>query len=166
MKKVLIFLPFMFFNIFSFSQMFSYDVIQIVNKTPNKINKNLKFKSDNLNELINESLRLTLSDLSFNLKSKGNSNVDFLLKSKEAHCVGYSNYFNSILLNLVQNNNLKKIRIYHVRAKIKFCGINLHIIDKKEFKDHDVCVVYDDINKQKFIIDPSLSEIFGKIIVN
>jgi len=48
---------------------------------------------------------------------------------------------------------------------LKFLGANLHVINMKEFKDHDICVVYDNNTNKKYIIDPSLSEVFGKIII-
>ena len=143
---------------------FSYSILSTIDNTPQTLNKQVNFESNDLEDLIEESLEITKDDLSFSLKSSGNSNVNTLLKTKKAHCVGYANYFNSVLQQLIRKNKLKDIKISHVRAKVSFIGINLHIIDAKEFKDHDICVVYDLKNNKKYYVDPSLSEIFGNIV--
>jgi hypothetical protein len=152
-------------TIYIISNFFSYEEIFVVNSVPQNNFKNFNYKSKNIDDLIEESLDITLDELSFDLKSNYNSDVNKLNETHKAHCVGYSNYFNSVLHKLVVNNNLKNIKITHVRAKVKFLGVNLHIVDMKEFKDHDICVIYDNNTNKKYIVDPSLSEVFGKIII-
>ena len=166
MKKIILSVILICVTLSLMSQLFSYKELYTVDNTPQKINIKADFKSDNLEELINESLRITLRDLSFSLKSGNNSNVNDMYKTKKAHCVGYSNYFNSVLYSLIKYNKLEDIKISHVRAKVSFLGCNLHVINKKELKDHDICVIYDKKNNKKYIVDPSLSEVFGNIINN
>ena len=165
-KKTFFILCFIFLSSVFLSQVFSYKILYVVDKAPKKITKKINFKSQDLKNLIQQSLDITKEELSFNLSSKGNSDVNFLNKTKQAHCVGYSNYFNSILNNLLIYNNIKNVRIHHVRAKVNFLGMDLHFINMKEFKDHDICIIYDDRTNTKYIVDPSLSEIFGDIILN
>ena len=122
-------------------------------------------KAKNLDEAIEMALKITTNQLTFKLKSTGNTDVDYMMKSGQAHCVGYSNFYNAVLKSILTNSNIKDCKIYRVRAKVFFAGINLtSISDDPSFKDHDISMVIDNKNHVKYLIDPSLSEIMGSII--
>jgi len=122
-------------------------------------------KAKDLEEAIEMALKITTNQLTFKLKSTGNSDVDYLMKSGEAHCVGYSNFYNAVLKSILINSNIKDCKVYRVRAKVFFVGINLTAIsDDPSFKDHDISMVIDTRNHVRYLIDPSLSEVMGSII--
>jgi len=122
-------------------------------------------KAKSVDEAIEMALNITTNQLTFKLKSTGNSDVDYLMKSGQAHCVGYANLYNAILKSILINSNIRDCKIYRVRAKVFFVGINLtSISNDPSFKDHDICMVIDNKNHVKYLIDPSLSEVMGNIM--
>jgi hypothetical protein len=122
-------------------------------------------KANNLDEAIKMALKITTNQLTFKLKSSGNSDVNYLVKSGQAHCVGYANFYNAMLKSILINSNIKDCKIYRVRATVIFAGIDLtSISDDPSFKDHDISMVIDYKNNVKYLIDPSLSEVMGSII--
>lgn len=122
-------------------------------------------KAKNLDEAIEMALKITTNQLTFKLHSTGNSDVNYLMKSGQAHCVGYANFYNAMLRSILINSNIKDCKIYRVRAKVIFAGIDLtSISNDPSFKDHDISMVIDTENNVKYLIDPSLSEVMGSII--
>lgn len=122
-------------------------------------------KAKNLDEAIEMALKITTNQLTFKLKSTGNSDVNYLMKSGLAHCVGYANFYNAMLRSILLNSNITNCKIYRVRAKVIFAGMDLtSISNDPRFKDHDISMVIDTKNSIKYLIDPSLSEVMGSII--
>lgn len=148
----------------SCKDLFRYSKIEIV---PASISYNLQLSdtASTLEEAIPLALDITKSTLAFKLKSINNNDVVYLSDSKQAHCVGYSNFYNAILTSILINSNITNYKIYRVRAKVFFAGIEItSIIDNPSFKNHDISVVLDTKTNKQYIIDPSLSELFGNII--
>ena len=166
MKKIVLVFAIVFLVIASVScqHFFSYKPIEYFKTTTTGSYTDLK--AENLKQAMSMALDLTTNSLSFNLHSKNNSDVDYLLKSKEAHCVGYANVYNAYLKSILKNSNISGCKVYKVRAKVYVAGVNLTgISNDRSFKDHDVSMVEDTRTGYKYIIDPSLSEVFGNIIV-
>jgi len=44
-------------------------------------------------------------------------------------------------------------------------GINVHVFNSNSWKDHDVSIVKNNTTGDVYYVDPSLSEVFGDIIV-
>lgn len=125
-----------------------------------------ELKAKTLKQAMSMALGLTTNSLSFNIHSTNNSDVDYLLKSKKAHCIGYANVYNAYLKSILKNSNISGCKIYRVRAKVYFMGINLTgVSNDRNFKDHDVSMVEDTRTGYTYTIDPSLSEVFGNVII-
>lgn len=146
---------------------FSYKVICVINNKPQSFEQKVGYESNDLNSVMVYCLNKTKSDLSFSLYSKNNGSVKNITTSKVANCIGYTNYYNSMLSKCLSENKITDIEITHIRALIYMNGINLHqFSDDPSFKDHDISVVKNKKTGETFYVDASLSEIFGNIIVN
>ena len=146
---------------------FSYKVICVINNKPQSFEQKVGYESNDLNSVMVYCLNKTKSDLSFSLYSKNNGSVKSISTSKVANCIGYTNYYNSMLSKCLSENKITDIEITHIRALIYMNGINLHqFSDDPSFKDHDISVVKNKKTGETFYVDASLSEIFGNIIVN
>jgi hypothetical protein len=146
-------------------KLIDYRIIKIIDQHPQKINYNINYKVKDINKLINQALLITLNDLSFNLYSADNDNVNKIHQTQTANCVGYTNYFNSILNELLKENKVKNVKILHARVNVLMCNKNIHIIKDRSLKDHDISIVFDQNSGINYYVDPSLSEIFGNIII-
>lgn len=143
-----------------------YSIIRVIDSSPQNFSDNLEFRTNDLEDAIDYSLDCTLSDLSFVLKSKNNNSVSYISKTKEANCIGYSNYFNSVLSQVLEQNKIKNVEILHVRAKVLMNGFNVHsFFDDPSFKDHDISVIKDKQTGNTYYVDASLSEVMGDIII-
>jgi hypothetical protein len=145
--------------LFSFtvpSHLFDYKILRILNQ------KNIYGNSTrNIEPILSEVLSSTTSNLSFNLKS----NTDLVFKTKIGNCVGYAKYYNKLLSEKLKKENIGNITISHARAKVLFVGQNIHFSNSPSLKDHDISIVKNNTTGDVYYIDPSLSEVFGKIIV-
>ena len=130
--------------------------VQTINLSKDVLDKS---KSINFNEVLGHSLDITTDSLSFKLKSPGNMSTPKLVETKEANCVGYVTYYNSVLKALIKDNGFKNVKITHVRAQVFIWDINLtEILDDPSFKNHDVSIIYYD--NKTYVVDPSLSDFF------
>lgn len=111
--------------------------------------------------IIVQCLNNTTKDLTFKLKS----NSSQIEKTKIGNCIGYTKYFNKMLINELKGGNYGNITVTHVRAKVLMRGNSVHVINSNSLKDHDISVIYDKTNNKTYFVDPSLSEVFGNIIV-
>lgn len=118
-------------------------------------------KTKDIESIIVECLIETTNDLSFKLKSNS-SHVD---KTKIGNCVGYTKYFNKLFISKLNKNNYGNISVTHARVKVLIMGTNIHLINSKSLKDHDISVIYNKTDNKTYLVDPSLSEVFGNIIV-
>jgi len=167
MKKII--LPILILSVILMSftyNVFSYKVIKVIDSSPQKFTKNVNYKSNNLESIMTFCLNQTKSDLEFSLNSKQNNSVQYISKSKMANCIGYTNYYNSMLSKCLLENNIDYVEITHVRALVFMDGINMHqFTNDPSFKDHDISVVKNKKTGEVFYVDSSLSEMFGNIIV-
>lgn len=146
---------------------FTYKVINVIDKKPQSFGEKIDFKSDNLNSIMVYCLNKTKSDLSFSLYSKNNGSVTCIKTSKIANCIGYTNYYNSMLSRCLSENKITNVEITHVRALVYLNGVNLHqFSNDPSLKDHDISVIKDKKTGETFYVDASLSEVFGNIIVD
>ena len=144
----------------------NYKVISIIDSTPQSIKLQSEFISQEERSIFTEALAITKDNLSFSLNSKGNSNVNYINKTKVAHCVGYTNYYNAVLFEILKTNHISaNYKIQHARAKVIIGGIDLTgISTDPAFKDHDISVITNKKTGEIYYIDPSLSEVLGNII--
>lgn len=115
----------------------------------------------NLESFITESLETTKKDLTFDLKAK----TENMYKNKKAHCVGYTKYFNNLLIKKLKQNNVGNVVVYHARVKVFISGYCVNVKSSPSFKDHDISIIQDNNNGIKYYVDPSLSEVLGDIII-
>ena len=168
MKLLIIFAISVFAIIlFDFSrESISYTNIKVIDSDPQPYVGALNYRSHSSLDLMERALLITKNRLSFDLSSKGNSSVSKINLSNRAHCVGYANFYNSAVNHLFAKNGFRNYTIEHIRASVCFLGINLtNIIPDKRFVEHDVCRITNKLTGEVFIVDPSLSEIFGTLIV-
>jgi hypothetical protein len=145
---------------------FSFKILSIPDKNPQTINQKINFRSEDLMENIIFSLKKTKTDLSFSLNSKNNNNVNLLTQTKEANCIGYSNYYNAVLKKCLTQNKINNIQIYRARALVYCAGINMHMFSNNpSFRDHDISLIKNLKTNEVYYVDSSLSEVFGDIIV-
>lgn len=167
MKKI--FLPILILSVILMSftyNVFSYKVIKVIDSSPQQFTKNVNYKSNNLESIMTFCLNQTKNDLQFSLSSKQNNSVAYISKSKQANCIGYTNYYNSMLSKCLSENNIDYVEVTHVRALVFIDGINMHqFSNDPSFKDHDISIVKNKKTGEVFYVDASLSEMFGNIIV-
>lgn len=167
MKKII--LPILILSVILMSftcTVFSYKVIKVIDSSPQQFTKNVNYKSNNLESIMTFCLNQTKNDLEFSLHSKENNSVPYIAKSKLANCIGYTNYYNSMLSKCLLDNNIDYVEITHVRALVYMDGINMHqFSDDPSFKDHDISVIKNKKTGEVYYVDASLSEMFGNIIV-
>jgi hypothetical protein len=145
--------------LFSFtlpSHLFNYKILHVINqeKIYGKPTQNIKL-------ILSEVLSSTTDDLSFKLKSK----TDLVFKTKVGNCVGYTKYYNKLLKEKLKRDGIGNITISHARAKVLFVGQNIHFSNLPSLKDHDITIVKNNTTGDVYYVDPSLSEVFGSIIV-
>ena len=134
----------------------SYKIIKKIEVT-NLYGKNKK----DVEPVIIECLNKTTKDLTFKL----NSNSSQVEKTKIGNCIGYTKYFNKMLISKLDSGDYGNIVVTHVRAKVLMMGKSVHVINSNSLKDHDISVIYDKTNNKTYFVDPSLSEVFGNIII-
>lgn len=157
MKKIGLILITVFLFSFTFpSQLFDYKILRVLNQ--NKVYGN---STRNIEPILSEVLSLTTKELSFNLKSK----TDLVFKTKVGNCVGYTKYYNKVLSEKLKKESIGNITISHARAKVIVVGQNIHFFNSPSLKDHDISIVKNNNTGEVYYIDPSLSEVFGNIIV-
>jgi hypothetical protein len=138
------------------NQLISYKLLFHVNKT-----ELIGTKKVNVDSLILSSLNDTKEDLSFDLNAKTKD----LCTTKKAHCVGYTKYFNTILIKRLKLKNAGNVIVYHSRVKVLISGQNIHFTTSPSLKDHDISIIKDKNNGVIYYVDPSLSEVFGNVII-
>ena len=141
---------------FSFPMTISYKVLKVINKTTVS-GKN----TNNLRSILQNTLDETTSELSFDLGSKTSE----VYKTKKANCVGYTVFYNNLLVKKLKEKNIGNVQISHVRAKVYYMNINLHVINSKSLKDHDISVVKNLTTDETYYVDASLSEVLGQLII-
>lgn len=118
-------------------------------------------RKNDIEPIILQSLNQTKNELTFKLDSK-TADVE---KTKVGNCVGYTKYFNKVLISKLNEKNYGNITVKHARAKVLFMGKNVHVIKSNSLKDHDISVIHNITTNKTYFVDPSLSEVFGNIIL-
>lgn len=116
---------------------------------------------EDIEPIVVECLNNTINDLSFKL----NSNNSHIEKTKVGNCIGYTKYFNKMLISKLKDNDYGNITVTHVRAQVLMMGESVHLINNNSLKDHDISVIHNKTDNKTYFVDPSLSEVFGNIIV-
>jgi hypothetical protein len=138
------------------NRLFNYKILSVINQE-----KIYGKSTQDLEPILCDILVLTKSDLSFQLKSKTN----LVFKTKVGNCNGYTKYYNRLLSEKLKKDNIGNITISHARVKVLFIGQNIHFSKSPSLKDHDISIVKNITTGDVYYIDPSLSEVFGNIIV-
>ena len=118
-------------------------------------------KVKNIKPILYEVLNNTTDDLSFSLHSK----ISDIKTLKKANCVGYTKYYNQKLIEKLRKDGIGNIKVSHARVKILIFNVNIHVFNSNSWKDHDVSVIKNETTGEVYYVDPSLSEVFGDIIV-
>lgn len=138
------------------SNLFDYKILHVLQQ-----NKSVGNSFVDIEPILSDVVTLTTNELSFKLKS----NTDLVFKTKVANCVGYTKYYNKLLLEKLNDRNVGNITVSHARAKVLFVSQDIHFFDTPSLRDHDISIVKNNMTGDVYYIDPSLSEVFGKIIV-
>jgi hypothetical protein len=138
------------------NRLFNYKILSVINQE-----KIYGKSTQDLEPILCDILVLTKNDLSFQLKSKTN----LVFKTKVGNCNGYTKYYNRLLSEKLKKDNIGNITISHARVKVLFIGQNIHFSKSPSLKDHDISIVKNITTGDVYYIDPSLSEVFGNIIV-
>jgi len=157
MKKVLlIFVSLFFLSTTLPTESLDYKIIKVISSQ-----SVTGGKDGDIEKIITSVLNKTKNDLSFNLYSDSNK----VEMTKTANCVGYTKYFNKYLISKLKESKRGYITVSHVRAKVLIFGNDVHFIKSRSLKDHDISVIEDKTNNKTYFVDPSLSEVFGNIII-
>jgi hypothetical protein len=138
------------------SRLFDYKILSVISRE--KVNGK---STQDLEPILSEILVSTKNDLSFQLKSK----TSLVFKTKVGNCVGYTKYYNRLLSKKLKGKNIGNIEISHARVKVFFIGQDIHLSNSPSLKDHDISIVKNITTGDVYYVDPSLSEVFGNIIV-
>ncbi|MCL5246605.1 hypothetical protein M4I21_12340 [Cellulophaga sp. 20_2_10] len=143
-----------------YTQVKTRNNISLTNKTLTKsIDKELKNKILNIDEIIELSNQITSKKLSFTF-GKASSNPNLVHGVTKANCIGYSALFNSIGNYIIAKQKMTDTYEFeHLVAKLDFFGIDVHkAFNSPFFKDHDYNEVkFKKTGESKFV-DPSLSD--------
>ena len=118
-------------------------------------------KVENIKPILYDVLDNTTDELSFSLHSK----ISDIKTRRKANCIGYTKYYNSKLIEKLKENGIGNITISHARVKILMFNVNVHVFNSNSWKDHDVSIVKNNTTGDLYYVDPSLSEVFGDLIV-
>jgi len=116
-------------------------------------------KPTDINDIINLSLGLTSDGLNFR-EAKNDNDPNKLVKSKNAHCVGYSAFFSTTCNYLLTKYDYadswtSKALI----GQIYFCGTNIHrYFNSAFFKDHDFNSIENKQTGEKYFVDPTVND--------
>jgi hypothetical protein len=166
MKKIIIPTLILVFLLINIRHFFSYNEIRVIPTRQNSLTLKEDIKTNDIEDIVELALGITKDKLSFSPFSKNNLDVDYLDKSGKAHCWGYAAYYNAVLKRLLKSNNIHNVEIKHVRAKTHLFGFNLHqFFTHRGLIDHDISVITNKTTGEKIYVDPSLSEVFGNIII-
>jgi hypothetical protein len=122
-------------------------------------NKTVSFKPSNINDIIEISLRLTSNRLTFR-EAKNDSDPNQLIRTKYAHCVGYSAFFSATCNYLLNKFGFADNWISEpLIGQINFCGTNIHQFFKSSFfKDHDFNRIINKKTGEVYFVDPTIND--------
>lgn len=156
-RILLTFLVASFFMVyFGMKKVISFQDIQTISSTTLMGNEVVS-----IDDIIYQTLSETTSKLTFKLKSDSYK----VSKTLEGNCVGYTMFYNDMLVNKLRDKGYGNITVSHVRAKVHVMGVNIHMVDYKPLIDHDVTMVKNNTTNETYIIDASLSEVFDDIVI-
>ena len=113
----------------------------------------------NVEDIIELALSITSQQLHYTT-GRNDNNPNMLVASRKAHCVGYAAFFATACNFLFEKHNLAGTwtatsqigQIYFLRTNIHSC------FNSSFFKDHDFVTIENKINRQKFAVDPTVSD--------
>jgi hypothetical protein len=124
-------------------------------------NKTIYFKPAGINEIIKMSLQLTSDQLKFRV-AKNENDPNILIKTKRAHCIGYSAFFSATCNYLLNKFGFAENWTSEpLIGQIYFCGTNVHQYFKSSFfKDHDFNSITNRKTGEKYFVDPTVNDYF------
>lgn len=116
---------------------------------------------DSIDNIIQNALKKTSSDLSFTF-NKCHSEVNHLVESKEANCIGYAGFLSAVVRYKLDRSKLdKQWKVHHKVGKIYFLNENINkYFDSNFFKDHDFVTVENTETKEVIAIDGTVYDYF------
>jgi hypothetical protein len=130
------------------------------NKLANCINTSVEtLKAPQIEQIIEVSLSITSKQLNFTA-DKNHINPNQLIKSKTAHCVGYSTFFATTCNYLLKKYKLSENWIAKPQiGQIYLFGINIHnFFDSPFFKDHDFVTIENKTTGEIVAVDPTVND--------
>ena len=118
-------------------------------------------KPTDINDIIKISLRLTSDCLNFR-EAKNDNDPNKLIKSKNAHCIGYSAFFSTTCNYLLTKYGYSDSWTSKpLIGQIYFCGTNVHsYFNSAFFKDHDFNSIENKQTGEKYFVDPTVNDYF------
>lgn len=160
-------------NIFTQNLPLEYSVLRTRNIKHELKNDSVRHKLDiwidqnknpSIDEMIDFSLEITSEILDFTFENTS-SDLNTLLESGKANCVGYAVVFNSILNYIIDKTKEGTYPVFdtdHCVGQISINGINVHnLFTDPFFKDHDFIVINYLKCNERIAVDPSLYDYFG-----
>jgi hypothetical protein len=164
LKNCFLFLLLVFFFAYCFKgSLYRYFVKYKEIKQRNTLQITDKTLLVDLDEIINFAYYYTTDDLSYTFDRCSVNPNQILLGTQKSNCVGYSAAFQAVLSYLLEKKGFSsKVSCEHKVAQLYFLGHNVHSLFKSlAFKDHDYNVIFDKANHKKWVIDPTLRQVFG-----
>ncbi len=116
------------------------------------------FQPENINDIIEKSLQITSKKLSFE-QAKNDIDPNKLIRTENAHCVGYSAFFNTTCSYLLKKYHFSDDwNCKHLVGKIYCMNTDIHPYFKSGFfRDHDFNIIFNKKDPDKtYYTDPTL----------
>lgn len=121
--------------------------------------KTTSLKPDDINDIIQLSLQLTSERLTFR-EAKNDNDPNKLIRTKNAHCIGYSAFFSATCNYLIDKYGLAdKWTSEPLVGQIYFYKTNIHqFFNSSFFKDHDFNSITNRQTGEKYFVDPTVND--------
>jgi hypothetical protein len=121
--------------------------------------KTIDCKPTNIKDIIKLSLKLTSDCLNFK-EAKNDNDPNLLIKSQNAHCIGYSAFFSTTCNYLLSKYGFaKNWTSKPLIGQIYFFGINIHrFFNSAFYKDHDFNSIENNLTGEKYVVDPTIND--------
>jgi hypothetical protein len=126
------------------------------------INEEASEKTEEIKEIVRQSLKLTSDKLSFTLEACPRD-PNLLIETKEAHCIGYARFTATVCNHLLEKNKLSgEWKARSVQGQLYLFGYNLHsMFSNPFFRDHDFVIIENSKTKDAYYVDPTASDYLG-----
>jgi hypothetical protein len=116
-------------------------------------------KIKSIEDVVEVALETTTDHLSY-ATSHTQNDPNRLIFSKNAHCVGYANFFAATCSYLLQVNKLNENwKVETHQGKLHILTVDIHKFFSSPFlKDHDFVILSNKANDRVIAVDPTLSD--------